>query len=87
MSIKDYLGLKNPERTVQEIVTFIQAEVEDYSADGVIFGLSGGIDSSLVAYCLSRALPKEKIQAIYMGERDSSKESIKHARLTAKILV
>lgn len=86
MLIKDYLKLKNPQEVVDNIVSFILNEMEYFSADGVVFGLSGGIDSALVAYLLAKALPKDKIQAIFMGERDSSKESLKHARLVSNKL-
>ncbi|MEF3245151.1 MAG: NAD(+) synthase [Caldisericaceae bacterium] len=86
MLIKNYLKLKNPQETVDKIVSFIVDEMKHFNASGVIFGLSGGIDSSLVAYLLAKALPKEKIQAVFMGERDSNKESLEHARLVSSNL-
>lgn len=86
MPIKDYLKLKNPQEVVDNIVSFIVNEMEYFLANGVIFGLSGGIDSTLVAYLLAKALPKEKIQAVFMGERDSNKESLEHARLVSNSL-
>lgn len=86
MSVKERLRLPNPQGVVAEITTFIKENVERFKAQGAIFGLSGGVDSSLVAHLLSRALPQEKILALYMGERDSHPESRIHARLVARTL-
>lgn len=86
MSIKEYLMLKNPQGVVEEITSFIKVQVEKFNANGIIFGLSGGVDSSLVAYLLSKALPREKIRALFIKERDSHPESRIHARLVAQNL-
>lgn len=61
-------------------------QVEKLNANGVIFGLSGGIDSSLVAFLLRRALPNDKILALFMGERDTHPQSLKHARIVSDAL-
>jgi NAD+ synthase len=42
---------------------------------GVVLGISGGIDSSVVAALATRALGKERVFALLMPERDSSSES------------
>ncbi|MGB9794314.1 NAD(+) synthase [Caldisericum exile] len=65
---------------------FIMKQVEKLNANGVIFGLSGGIDSSLVAFLLRRALPNDKILALFMGERDTHPQSLKHARIVSDAL-
>jgi len=69
MSIKNYLELKDPEYVSEKIANFVQEYVEKRNAKGVIFGLSGGVDFALVAFLLRKALPKEKILALFMGER------------------
>ncbi|BAL80154.1 NAD(+) synthase [Caldisericum exile] len=84
--IKDYLKLRNPKNVVDKIVEFIKEQFEKRNANGVICGLSGGIDSALVAFLLGRALPKEKILTLFMGERDTHPDSLKHARLVAETL-
>jgi len=47
---------------------------------GAVLGLSGGIDSSVVAGLAARALGKEKVLALYMPERDSSGDSLRLGR-------
>lgn len=42
---------------------------------GVVLGLSGGIDSSVVASLCARALGKERVFALLMPERESSSDS------------
>lgn len=51
-----------------------------------VVGLSGGVDSSLVAYLCARALGKEHVFGIRMPYKASSKESLEHAELVAKDL-
>lgn len=54
--------------------------------DGVVLGLSGGLDSSVCAYLLTKALGRNKILALILPERDSSPVNMDHARLVAKNL-
>ncbi|MBI3587606.1 NAD+ synthase [Candidatus Micrarchaeota archaeon] len=56
------------EQIKTEIVTFISSTVGDAGANGVVVGLSGGIDSSLVATLCVRALGKEKVLGLIMPE-------------------
>ena len=48
---------------------------------GIVVGLSGGIDSSVVTALAARALGPQKVLALLMPERDSSSESAQLARL------
>jgi NAD+ synthase len=57
--------------------------VRDLSAKGAILGLSGGIDSAVVAAVAVRALGKERVRAYYLYDRDSSKESRSRSRMAA----
>lgn len=50
---------------------------------GVVVGLSGGIDSSVVASLCVRAFGKEKVLGILMPERDSSGDSLRLGRVIA----
>ncbi len=45
----------NPEKVSKEIESFILKTVEQQKKNGVILGLSGGIDSSVVAALCKRA--------------------------------
>jgi NAD+ synthase len=53
---------------------------------GAVVGLSGGIDSSVVATLAARALGKEKVLAIFMPEKDSSGDSLRLGKLLAEHL-
>lgn len=53
---------------------------------GVVVGLSGGIDSSVVAALSVRALGPDKVFALFMPERDSSDDSLRLGQLVARTL-
>jgi NAD+ synthase len=53
---------------------------------GVVLGLSGGVDSSVVAALSARALGKERVLGLFMPEADSSGESLRLGRLVAESL-
>lgn len=53
---------------------------------GVVVGLSGGVDSSVVAALSVRALGKEKVFGLYMPERDSHSDSLRLGRMVAESL-
>jgi len=50
---------------------------------GAVVGLSGGIDSSVVAALAVRALGRERVIGLFMPERDSSGDSLELGRLIA----
>ncbi|MHB9381043.1 MULTISPECIES: NAD(+) synthase [unclassified Mesorhizobium] len=50
---------------------------------GVVVGLSGGIDSSVVATLCMRAFGKDKVLGLFMPERDSSGDSLRLGRRVA----
>lgn len=51
---------------------------------GIVVGLSGGIDSSVVAALAARTFGKEKVLGIFMPERDSSDDSLMLGRMLAE---
>jgi NAD+ synthase len=53
---------------------------------GVVVGLSGGVDSSVVAALCARALGANHVLGLLMPERDSSPESMRLGRLIAEYL-
>jgi len=53
---------------------------------GAVVGLSGGVDSSLVAALCARSLGPERVLALFMPERDSSPDSLRLGRLVADAL-
>ncbi|TIQ69730.1 MAG: NAD(+) synthase, partial [Mesorhizobium sp.] len=50
---------------------------------GVVVGLSGGIDSSVVASLCARAFGSDKVLGIFMPERHSSGDSLRLGRSVA----
>ncbi len=65
----------DPGAVAAQIEGFISEAVDTFRRDGVILGMSGGIDSSLVASLATRALGPEKVHTLLLPERDSSPES------------
>jgi NAD+ synthase len=59
----------------------IREQVTSVRRRGVVVGLSGGIDSSVVTCLCARALGRERIQVLLMPERDSSPEALALGRL------
>lgn len=53
---------------------------------GVVVGVSGGVDSSVVAFLCCRALGSERVLALLMPETDSSADSLRLGRMVADSL-
>ena len=70
----------------EEIVNFIKDIKNKTNADGVIIGLSGGIDSTIVVYLLKEAIGSENIYSYHLTTSTTPKEDTEHARLVAKLL-
>lgn len=86
MGIKERLEIADKEKVCCQIEDFIKNIMTDWQREGCILGISGGLDSALVAYLAVRAIGKANVQALFMPERDSSKQSYDDARLIAEIL-
>jgi NAD+ synthase len=68
----------DPARETARVVAGIRDIVFDQlRRKGVVVGVSGGIDSSVVAFLCARALGKDRVLALFMPETDSSPESIR----------
>ena len=71
------------EKTAEAIEQAIRRQVTDLRRRGIVVGLSGGIDSSVVTCLCVRALGKERVQVLLMPERASSPESLTLGQLLA----
>lgn len=66
------------EKTNQDIVNFIKSKVSEAKTDGIIVGLSGGIDSTLVAHLACEALGNDKVFGIIMPSTTTPTEDKIH---------
>jgi NAD+ synthase len=74
----------DPEQVAVQIERALVAHVRgDLRRKGIVLGLSGGIDSSVVAAIAARALGPENVLALLMPERDSSPASRELGKLVA----
>ncbi len=69
-----------------ELVEFLRENFKKAGFSKAVLGLSGGIDSALVAYLLRDALGKENVLAIMMPYKSSNPDSLNHAKLVIKDL-
>lgn len=73
--------MHTPELTIDaaslttQLEEFIRVGVDNLQREGAVVGLSGGIDSAVVATLAARALGSEKVLALLMPDRDSARSS------------
>lgn len=65
--------------TIDVIHSFIIQKMDEAKADGVVIGLSGGLDSSVVAKLCADALGPEKVLVLIMPESTTPEKDIKDA--------
>ncbi|MCF8565207.1 NAD+ synthase [Alicyclobacillus tolerans] len=70
----------NAQLTIQVLTAFIREEVTKAGFKNVILGLSGGIDSALVAYLAALALGRDRVHAVLMPYKTSSPASVEDAK-------
>lgn len=71
----------------RQVIKFIKNRVKEAGARGVVIGLSGGVDSSLVAALCVKALGKSRVLGIIMPERETrSERNVKDAKRIANLL-
>jgi NAD+ synthase len=70
----------NVELATKVLTAFIAEEVHKAGFQEVVLGLSGGIDSALVAFLAARALGPEHVHAVLMPYRTSSPSSLADAQ-------
>ena len=78
--------MEDVEKTVDKLINFIRDVVKRANAKGVVVGLSGGIDSSLVATLCVKALGRDKVLGVIMPERDTDPKDVEDAKMIAEKL-
>ena len=81
---KDVLAL-DAEAEIERIAQSLRAQVlGEFRRRGAVMGLSGGIDSSVVAALCVRAFGKDKVLGLFMPERHSSDDALTLGRQLAE---
>lgn len=87
MELPEGLKLDDYEKPRRRIVEFIRDYVSKTGLAGVVLGLSGGIDSSLVATLACEALGPDKVLGLMLPvDAKKDKENVKDARNLAELL-
>ncbi|EMR74684.1 NAD+ synthetase [Thermoplasmatales archaeon SCGC AB-540-F20] len=82
---KDILKI-DCEGEVNRICSFIQQQVASMRRDGIVVGLSGGVDSALAAALCVKALGMEKVYGLILPEKESNPVSAEYAKKHAEQL-
>jgi NAD+ synthase len=70
-------------QTCDDICAKIQGFLRDVRRRGAVLGISGGVDSAVVAALCVRALGQDRVLGLYMPEADSSPDSLRLGRVLA----
>lgn len=77
----------DPAREIDRIASAIQEVVfTRFRRKGAVLGVSGGVDSSVVAALCARALGADRVLALFMPESESAAESLELGRLLTESL-
>jgi len=68
-----------PEALSRSLENFIREHVQKLEREGTILGLSGGVDSAVVAALCTRAVGAKNTLALIMPDKDSKKEHVSDA--------
>lgn len=74
------------EEIVDIVTTFIRDSLEQSGMSGVVIGMSGGLDSSILAKLASDALGPDKVLGMFLPESSSSQEDAEHAEFYSRSL-
>ena len=73
----------DPEKISNIIVAFLKKKVKEQNSDGIVLGLSGGVDSAVTAALAVKAVGASKVYTLHLFERDSQKKFLKYAQKIA----
>lgn len=72
------------EKAAEAIADFIRAKVKEKEAKGLFIGISGGLDSAVLAFLGVKALGSDKVHGLFLPDRDTDPVSYYHANLVAE---
>jgi len=73
-------------RTTNLVEKFIKTRVAESKMKGVVFGVSGGIDSALIASLSTRALGPKKVHAFFFPSITTPSEDLKDVKELCSVL-
>lgn len=76
----------DPAAVCAQIEQLLQSKLQEMDRSGAVLGLSGGLDSAVVAYLTARALGADKVTALNLPDRDSKAVHQRHAQCIAEEL-
>jgi len=82
----DILQLDAPRETERILAGIRDLVFHQLKRKGAVIGVSGGIDSTVVAYLCAQALGKERVVVLFTPEADSSPDSLRLGRMVADAL-
>ena len=71
---------------IESITDCVRSYVKKAGANGIVLGLSGGIDSSVVATLAREAVGEKSVTALIMPEKEVPKETVEDAISIAEML-
>ena len=79
------IEVKFTEDQLQVIKQYITAKVTDSHTDGVVIGISGGLDSAVLLKVCTEIFPAENISPVFLPESTTPADDAKHAKLIAEL--
>jgi len=80
------LGIDTAQETDRIVARIRDIVLHQLKRRGAVVGVSGGIDSSVVASLCTRALGRGRVLALLMPEKDSASDSLRLGRMLAESL-
>ncbi|NUV00225.1 NAD synthetase [Marinitoga sp. 1154] len=71
---------------IDMIKKFIVENLKKYNYNGVVIGISGGIDSAVVGKLCVEAIGNSNVMGLILPERDSSPETVNDAKMVCEFL-
>ncbi len=80
-----YLSI-NPVKTSENIINYISGQVSESGANGVVLGVSGGVDSAATAALAVKALGPERVYPLILPDVESDPADIRDAFRVCELL-